>query len=418
MAVVALQRVAAAVIKLRGRMYFQSIDDKQECIGIYTDGCLLFEDFNLDGFSRTWKYSKLIENNKNIECASFYAKNDDIFKVCPDSIKHEYGEVLTKMRSFIKSLKIAKVDLTENCIFDLIPHKSLKDYLDVKNKITEYVFDTCERPKNYEHLLKIAKLAEEIKYQKININSSELKKASYKQKVRRFIKNKDKFDPYVRYKLFGTKTGRLSAQNRSFPILTLDKDLRNYIEPSNDVFLELDFNAAEIRTLLALNNQEQPDIDIHEWHAQNIFRGFTTRDKAKRRVFAWLYNLNSNDYLLDRFYDRAALKDKFWDGEKIVTPFHREIYSDEFHNVNYVLQSTSNDIFLEQAYKIYELLNNKRSNIAFLLHDSVVIDFAKEDYKKIYELAEVFQGTRFGKFKINVNIGNNFGDMRSFNWKS
>ena len=74
--------------------------------------------------------------------------------------------------------------------------------------------------------------------------------------------------PSVNYNLFGTVTGRITTRVGSFPIMNLKTELKPIVEPKWDCYLELDFNAAEIRTLLALSGQEQPEGDIHEWHQQ------------------------------------------------------------------------------------------------------------------------------------------------------
>ena len=43
-------------------MYFQTIDDKKECVGVYQDGQLFFDEIppNLE---RTWKYSGTLEDS-------------------------------------------------------------------------------------------------------------------------------------------------------------------------------------------------------------------------------------------------------------------------------------------------------------------------------------------------------------------
>ena len=40
-------------------MYFQNIDDKKECVGVFFNNELVFEDIDLENFTRTWKYSEL-----------------------------------------------------------------------------------------------------------------------------------------------------------------------------------------------------------------------------------------------------------------------------------------------------------------------------------------------------------------------
>ena len=36
------------------------------------------------------------------------------------------------------------------------------------------------------------------------------------------------------------------------------------------IFSRIDYNGAEVRTLLDLCGEQQPEIDIHEWNAQNL----------------------------------------------------------------------------------------------------------------------------------------------------
>jgi len=134
-------------------------------------------------------------------------------------------------------------------------------------------------------------------------------------------------------------------------------------------------------------------------------------------VFAWLYNPSSEDYLLDQTYDREFIKQKYWDGQRITTPFFREIESDEHHSVNYTLQSTASDLFLEQASKIHKLLEFRNSYIAFLIHDSIILDFKQEEKKELKNIIETFQDTRFGNYGVSVKVGKNFGDMREIKWK-
>ncbi|MFM7851417.1 MAG: hypothetical protein ACKO96_05720, partial [Flammeovirgaceae bacterium] len=93
----------------------------------------------------------------------------------------------------------------------------------------------------------------------------------------------DNVSPYIKYDIFGTKTGRLSTIPRSFPVHQLDKEFRNVLKPTNDWFLELDFNGAELRTFLALAGKPQPKVDIHDWNVENIFNGSIDREEGKKK---------------------------------------------------------------------------------------------------------------------------------------
>ena len=109
---------------------------------------------------------------------------------------------------------------------------------------------------------------------------------------------------YIDYNLFGTVTGRLTTKPHSFPILTMRKELRRLIKPHNDWFLSLDYNGAEVRTLLALSGRPQPTEDIHSWNLKNVLeRADIPREEAKTIFFAWLYNPESKA-INTEYYDR------------------------------------------------------------------------------------------------------------------
>ena len=65
--------------------------------------------------------------------------------------------------------------------------------------------------------------------------------------------------------------------------------------------------------------------------------------------------------------------------------------------------------------KIRDFLKDRKSSIAFSLHDSLVIDFDKEDLKYVPELVTMFTNTELGQYLTNVSIGKNFGEMKK--WK-
>ena len=62
--------------------------------------------------------------------------------------------------------------------------------------------------------------------------------------------------------------------------------------------------------------------------------------------------------------------------------------------------------------KIYDILEGRKSKIAFCVHDSVVIDLHADDKYLMKEIIDEFSNTRFGKFKTSVKTGEDFGDLR------
>lgn len=389
-------------------MLFQTLDNKSECVGVYIDGTLDYEDIPLLG-TKTWSYASYL-GDREIEYASLYGR--DLTKACPEELKERWGEVSSRLTAYYKSFKAAKVCMQENCFFDLVPERYLMDLCELKNQITQHVLENHPRPRNYGHLLEVTKLVHEIAQQPLKIVPANIKSKRANLQARKFLKKITKNQPYCKYNVDGTKTGRLTVKPTGFPILTMNRDFRSVLEPQNDWFVELDFNAAELRVLLSLLGKEQPDMDIHQWNIDNVFGTATDRASAKKRAFAWLYNPESQDHLMDKFYDRDAVLAQYWDGEKVNTLYDREIPADRFHALNYIIQSTCADMVLEQACKIRRLLAEKRSTIAFVVHDSIVIDLANEDRQELLELVDSFSTTRLGRFMVNLHAGKDFGSLK------
>lgn len=390
-------------------MVFQTLDDKKDCVGIYLDGKLRFDDELPSGLSRTWEYSAFLRD-QDIQYAKIYCGGMSLKQVCPEPLRDRLQAVEKRFMSFIKSFNTSRVSLDENCFFDLVPSKFLLEWCYIRDLICDHIFETYERPKNYDYTLELVKVIEEIKHNKLNIDKRELK--LYKVKHLKFLKTLKTLKPYCKFNVWGTKTGRLTTIKNSFPILTLDKEFRSIVKPKNDFFVELDFNAAELRTLLSLLGKEQPQEDMHAWNVENIFKGNISRDDAKKRIFAWLYNPESKDRLCEKFYDRETIIDKYYDGRKVTTPFGKEIESQERTALNYIIQSTCAENVLKQMIKVSNYLKGTKSHVAFPIHDSIVIDLSVEDKERLPELLEIFSQTDLGNFKVNVSVGTNFGNLK------
>lgn len=389
-------------------MLFQTLDDKKECVGIYHDGMLAFDEDLPDQLSHTWAYSSFL-GDREIEYAKIYCGGLGLMEASPEHLIDRWSDVEEKFKAFIKSFHTARVSLNENCFFDLVPEKFLLEMCSVKDMICQHVFENFEKPKNYDYLLDLTKVIEGIKYQRLNIKPKNL--MFQKTKHRKFAKTLNNVEHYCKFNINGTKTGRLTTQRKSFPILTMEKELRSVIEPHNEYFLELDFNAAELRTLLALQGKPQPLEDMHQWNIENVFRGLGTRAEAKTRIFAWLYNPESDDYLASRAYDRDSVVQKYFTEGQVTTFWDKVIPSEKRTALNYIIQSTCAENVLRQMIKVSNYLENKKSFIAFPIHDSIVIDFSIEDKDCLNEIVDLFSSTDLGKFMVNVNIGRDFGHL-------
>jgi len=321
----------------------------------------------------------------------------------------------TRLNSYLKAFRVAKIDLKEVCLFDLIPEQFLFEFYDIKNEITKSVFAKKSRPPNYKLFANILKLLGDMRQRPLNVNIDAIKHKAGSLTGRNFINRAQGVRWVCDYNPWGTVTGRLAANPHSFPIMTMNKEFRRCLEPHHDWFVELDYNAAEVRTLLALSGQEQPDNDIHEWNMKHIYTDINDREEAKKKMFSWLYSHRSNKKA-QQFYDKNLVLQKYWKGGTIVTEFDRQIDNvDAHHALNYIVQSTTSDLVLSRAIEINERLRQLSTNIAFTLHDSIILDLKNEDRYIIPELIRIFGNTKFGKYKVNVAAGKNFGEMKEMN---
>jgi hypothetical protein len=151
--------------------------------------------------------------------------------------------------------------------------------------------------------------------------------------------------------------------------------------------MSLDYNGAEVRTLLDLCDQEQPDYDIHEWNIQNVINDMEmTRTEAKLYFFAWLYNPESNDIESD-YYDREKVLDKYYKDGYIHTPYGRKIKVEQRKALNYLIQSTTAD---------------------HIVHDEIVIDFANEDRDIVIGIKNIFEDG----YLANINAGKDYFNLK------
>ena len=390
------------------------MDNKTDCAGTYLSGQFIWDKIP-DGITKTWSYSDHLFG-RDIEYANLMVAGKPIEAVCPVHLRERWDSVKGLLKSHYKALTVSKVNLEDVCFYDVVPQKHLQHYFEIKNEITQWVFDNVKKPDNYNFLKRVQAATRELKQYPVNLNSFAIYCCSADDmKAKQLYDQFGDSKPHVDYDIFGTVTGRLTTKRNSFPILNLKKELKAHVRPNNDVFLELDFNAAEVRTMLALQGHKQPEEDIHEWNIKNIFKKDLSRDKAKTKLFAWLYNEESQTIQSD-FYDRESLRQKFYRDGKVETPFGRSIDAPVRKALNYLLQSSSSDNTLDRFCKISNFLRATRSNVAFVVHDSVVIDLHKDDRFLIPQLVEMFEDTKLGKFKVNCSIGKNLGDMREFKW--
>ena len=149
---------------------------------------------------KTWRYHSFLKNGA-FEYANLYSHGKTLEEVCPDHLKDEWKYKSGRLKAFYRSCAEAKIDLNEHCFYELLPEAVLTEYLELKNKISDHVFDVYEKPLNYDFLLELTKVVEDIKEKKINVDPSPLKSRFTEYKVRQFYKKISKTPPHISYNI-------------------------------------------------------------------------------------------------------------------------------------------------------------------------------------------------------------------------
>lgn len=367
----------------------QTLDIENNCYGVYCQDRFHFQNTedSLRDATVAWRHSPILSEDDKWTYVNLFLKNVSLSEYSSDPVTLKATENILEAQ---KSAAItAKIDFSELCFYEILPDHLLHRWFSLREQAMSNVLKSVQKPKDYDILHKIHVVVENISRQNLSVSGANMR---------------------VKYDMMSSATGRLATSRGSYPILNISKEERSSVKPQNDLFLELDLNGAEIRTLLAFSGQEQPDYDIHEFNRDHSGTKMT-RQEMKSKFFAWLYNPKAVDYDLEKLYNKDVYK-KHYNNGKIETPFGRDLEVDERKALNYLLQSTTSDIVLQNAYEIMNLLKGKKSKVAFTMHDSVVLDFAKEDHGLVSEIKEIFETNIFGKFMSTVNIGKNFGNLK------
>ena len=388
-------------------MIFQILDDKRDCLGLFSNGEFYYGHIKRS-FEKTWDWSPHLSDD-DYQYARIWCGGKSLEEACPEHLADRLEIHKKRVKNFVKAAAIAKINISDICLFDIIPEQALLHWCQVKNDICEYIFENYTKPANHKFMIDLSKLVYDISNNPVVLNQNLLfnyQKTDYKAKS--LWKSFGGKTSHISYDIYGSVTGRLTTKTNSFPILNLKKDIADIVLPKNDAFIQFDFNGAEVRTLLSLSGQPQPKEDIHEFNAKILK---CSRDQAKKKFFAWFYNPNKKNEQLESIYKRKDVLVKHRVENTITTPFGRKIETDDFHALNYLLQSTSSDNCLGQAIKINKFLNGRKSFVHSVVHDSITIDFDKHDRDLITQIRQIFEDTRLGHFKSSMHIGKNYRDM-------
>lgn len=210
---------------------------------------------------------------------------------------------------------------------------------------------------------------------------------------------------YTSYNLYNITSRPTNAFN-SLNFLALPKDKsRAAFVPSNDKFIEFDFDGYHPRLIANLLNVEIPaDKSIHLFLGEYYFGKEELTDEeyqeSKKITFRQLYNGVEDDVAnIELFkYVDAFVKGMWKEYQEkgyLILPNGRKLVQDKANPqklFNYYIQclETVNNVKKLESLKNY--LENKKSKVVLVVYDSILIDYAVEDGKEtLYKIKEILE---------------------------
>lgn len=223
---------------------------------------------------------------------------------------------------------------------------------------------------------------------------------------------------YTNYNLYNVTSRPTNAFNSiNFLAFNKDNQSRTAFIPTNDLFIEFDFDGYHVRLIANLLNFKLPaDESIHEYLGKQYFQKdeLTPEEyqESKKITFRQLYNGVEDDYkAIPLFKEIADFIDQMWmnyltDGY-LVLPNGRKIIQDNGNPqklFNYYIQCLETVNNVKKLGKLREILQNKRSKVVLVVYDSILIDYAAED-KVLGEIKQVLEDDGY---KVKAKKGNNY----------
>ncbi len=228
---------------------------------------------------------------------------------------------------------------------------------------------------------------------------------------------------YTSYNLYNSTSRPTNAFNSvNFAAIPKEDSYRRSFRPTNDYFVEFDFDGYHLRLL-----SEQIDYDLTEESAhKQLARLYFGKDditedeysQAKQINFHAIYGKIPEKHknlrifkLIQEYIDN--MWEMFNEGGVVWNPQSGKPFTKELKDMhpaklmNYMMQSleTSRNILILKELLRY--LKDKRSKVALYIYDAIIIDFSKEDGKQtLQDIKDILEESKKYpvKFKFSENL--------------
>ena len=162
-------------------MLFQAITVENKDI-IFANGKI--HTTSIPKLTKTWSYSPSLD--KGVEYAEFRCGGLSLDEVCPEHIKDRWETAKEKIKSHCRACIESRIDITGGKFYNLLPQSNLLEYLQVKNEITQYVFDNFPKPENYDFLFELQKVLTKIETNRVKLDLTPLRSKRHDFRTNQF----------------------------------------------------------------------------------------------------------------------------------------------------------------------------------------------------------------------------------------
>lgn len=224
---------------------------------------------------------------------------------------------------------------------------------------------------------------------------------------------------YTKYNMYNVTSRPTNAYNGlNFLALPKDKSRAAFV-PSNDKFIEFDFDGYHLRLIANKIDFSLPsDVSIHTYLGRIYFGREDLTDEeyqeSKKITFRQLYNGIESKYLHIEFFKKVQVfVDRLYstaqNGGYLELPNGRRIDPTGFSPqklFNYYVQCLETVNNVEKLTKLKKLLYEKKSKVILVVYDSILIDFALDEGKEL--LGQIRDILQENGYLVKVKIGGTY----------
>lgn len=315
------------------------------------------------------------------------------FKIKEENYKELFEEkraIENKIKACLFKFDEFQIDIDKYQVRDLVPFHVIESLARTNNKVYSTIIKDIKSKNGFELFFKY-----------------------YKD-------NKECFDILPRLecqfrfgqvKLAFAENFRFKAAPNSFNFFNLRKELRHLIYPDTEDYIlySVDYKQFEFRAFLQLIDYDKSIFSDNLYEQLGLKFGLST-EIAKQSIIAWLYSDKKNE-VIDPVLDKRKLLHMVSNGLFMGASPPIFVGEGEANNKNIhsIVQTTAQFFYLKKLVEILKMLEGKKSQFVFPLHDSMVFFLHKSELSVMKQINAILEND---VHKVKHFIGMDYKELQ------